>query len=266
MIQGETQPVLVWVVSRFGGSFQDEFSEELYNLRFLWLMLDQIQMVIILYRSTPEILQRNWTWWMASANAAYAEDGEHHLDRRHTVWWMKTLPRCLMKLPMLRLAPKISHLRCCNWNSWGSRLRWRLRQLRGVTSTGIKPYGAFVSLENGTHRLIHISEIKTGYIDNIHTTLKVDQEVLVCCWFWMNLHKRSVFLWEPLRKKNKTSSSSFDSRLNYGETLAEECQDGLKKALTILDKSMRRNIKADSRWVSFLYGYWIWVQTKRPST
>ena len=51
-------------------------------------------------------------------------------------------------------------------------------KLRGV-STGIKPYGAFVSLENGTTGLIHISEIKTGYIDNIYTTLKVDQEVLV---------------------------------------------------------------------------------------
>ncbi len=46
-------------------------------------------------------------------------------------------------------------------------------KLRGVI-TGIKPYGAFVSLENGTTGLIHISEIKTGYIDNIYSTLKVD--------------------------------------------------------------------------------------------
>ena len=51
-------------------------------------------------------------------------------------------------------------------------------KLRGVI-TGIKPYGAFVSLDNGTTGLIHISEIKTGYIDNIYNTLKVGQEVLV---------------------------------------------------------------------------------------
>ncbi|MGT2908151.1 S1 RNA-binding domain-containing protein [Streptococcus dentiloxodontae] len=51
-------------------------------------------------------------------------------------------------------------------------------KLSGVI-TGIKPYGAFVSLENGTTGLIHISEIKTGYIDNIYNTLKVNQEVLV---------------------------------------------------------------------------------------
>ena len=51
-------------------------------------------------------------------------------------------------------------------------------KLRGVIP-GIEPYGAFVSLENGPTGLIHISEIKTGYIDNIYNTLKVDQEVLV---------------------------------------------------------------------------------------
>ena len=58
-------------------------------------------------------------------------------------------------------------------------------KLRGVI-TGIKPYGAFVSLENGTTGLIHISEIKTGYIDNIYNTLKL--------LILMNLHKRLVFL------------------------------------------------------------------------
>ena len=47
------------------------------------------------------------------------------------------------------------------------------------TITGIQPYGAFVELESGVTSLIHISEIKTGYIENIFDTLKLDQEVLV---------------------------------------------------------------------------------------
>ncbi|MBM7636779.1 S1 RNA-binding domain-containing protein [Streptococcus saliviloxodontae] len=47
------------------------------------------------------------------------------------------------------------------------------------TITGIKPYGAFVHLENDTTGLIHISEIKTGYIDNIYNSLSVGQDVLV---------------------------------------------------------------------------------------
>ena len=52
------------------------------------------------------------------------------------------------------------------------------QKVRG-TITGIKPYGAFVSLENGTMGLIHISEIKTGYIVNIYHVLSVGQDVLV---------------------------------------------------------------------------------------
>ncbi|VTS41344.1 S1 RNA binding domain protein [Streptococcus porcinus] len=45
------------------------------------------------------------------------------------------------------------------------------------TITGIKPYGAFVALDNGTTGLIHISEIKTGYINNIHDILTVGDAV-----------------------------------------------------------------------------------------
>ncbi|MFC3931730.1 S1 RNA-binding domain-containing protein [Streptococcus dentapri] len=47
------------------------------------------------------------------------------------------------------------------------------------TITGIKPYGAFVGLENGTTGLIHISEITTGYVENIYQVLKIGQEVEV---------------------------------------------------------------------------------------
>ncbi|GFG47069.1 UNVERIFIED_CONTAM: S1 RNA-binding domain-containing protein [Streptococcus canis] len=47
------------------------------------------------------------------------------------------------------------------------------------TITGIKPYGAFVALDNGTTGLIHISEIKPGFIDNINQLLAVDDKVLV---------------------------------------------------------------------------------------
>ena len=45
--------------------------------------------------------------------------------------------------------------------------------------TGIQPYGAFVELETGDTGLIHISEIRTGFIENIHDALKVDEEVQV---------------------------------------------------------------------------------------
>lgn len=47
------------------------------------------------------------------------------------------------------------------------------------TISGIQPYGAFVELENGTTGLIHISEIKTGYVEDIRDRLRLGQEVEV---------------------------------------------------------------------------------------
>ena len=51
-------------------------------------------------------------------------------------------------------------------------------KLKG-TITGIQPYGAFVELENNTTGLIHISEIKTGFVENIREHLKLGQKVCV---------------------------------------------------------------------------------------
>lgn len=51
-------------------------------------------------------------------------------------------------------------------------------KLRG-TVTGIQPYGAFVELENKATGLIHISEIKTGYVENIREQLQIGQELVV---------------------------------------------------------------------------------------
>ncbi|MBF0845690.1 S1 RNA-binding domain-containing protein, partial [Streptococcus danieliae] len=47
---------------------------------------------------------------------------------------------------------------------------------KGVVS-GIQPYGAFVELENGNTGLIHISEIRTGFIENIGELLSVGQSI-----------------------------------------------------------------------------------------
>lgn len=50
------------------------------------------------------------------------------------------------------------------------------QRLKGKV-TGIQPYGVFVSLDEETQGLVHISELKHGYIKNIEEVVQVDDEV-----------------------------------------------------------------------------------------
>ncbi|PSL44484.1 general stress protein 13 [Salsuginibacillus halophilus] len=45
--------------------------------------------------------------------------------------------------------------------------------------TGVKPFGAFVALDNDTQGLVHISEVAHGYVKDIHDELSVGDEVKV---------------------------------------------------------------------------------------
>ncbi|MFB7305300.1 S1 domain-containing post-transcriptional regulator GSP13 [Heyndrickxia sporothermodurans] len=44
---------------------------------------------------------------------------------------------------------------------------------------GIQPYGAFIALDEETQGLVHISEIKHGYVKDINDHLKIGDEVKV---------------------------------------------------------------------------------------
>lgn len=45
--------------------------------------------------------------------------------------------------------------------------------------TGIQPYGAFVSLDTKHQGLVHVSEVKHGFIKNIMEELEIGQEIKV---------------------------------------------------------------------------------------
>ena len=45
--------------------------------------------------------------------------------------------------------------------------------------TGIKPFGAFVEFEPGVSGLVHISEVSTGFVENIADVLQMGQTVKV---------------------------------------------------------------------------------------
>ena len=45
--------------------------------------------------------------------------------------------------------------------------------------TGIKPFGAFVQLENGKSGLVHISELSDKFVTNVDEVVEIGQEVEV---------------------------------------------------------------------------------------
>ncbi|WEG72911.1 CvfD/Ygs/GSP13 family RNA-binding post-transcriptional regulator [Vagococcus intermedius] len=51
-------------------------------------------------------------------------------------------------------------------------------EVNGIV-TGVQPYGAFISLDDKTQGLIHISEVKHGFIKSIADVLAVNDEVKV---------------------------------------------------------------------------------------
>lgn len=69
-------------------------------------------------------------------------------------------------------------------------------KLQGVV-TGLQPYGAFVELETGVTGLIHISEIRSGYIDNIHDILKIGVKFVPRLSILMNTLGRLACLFVP---------------------------------------------------------------------
>ncbi|OTP11446.1 general stress protein [Enterococcus sp. 10A9_DIV0425] len=58
-------------------------------------------------------------------------------------------------------------------------MTYRIGQIINGRITGIQPYGAFVSLDEETQGLIHVSEVQSGFTKSIHTLLKVGQPVTV---------------------------------------------------------------------------------------
>lgn len=58
-------------------------------------------------------------------------------------------------------------------------LDWKEGAVVTGVVTGIQPYGVFVSLDEQTQGLIHISEITDGYVRNIYDYVDVGQSVRV---------------------------------------------------------------------------------------
>ncbi len=57
--------------------------------------------------------------------------------------------------------------------------KFQVGQIIEGTVTGVKPFGAFVALGEGTQGLVHISHITHGFLENIADAVKVGDAVKV---------------------------------------------------------------------------------------
>lgn len=55
--------------------------------------------------------------------------------------------------------------------------RYRIGDIITAKVTGVQAYGVFLSLDKETQGLIHISECKHGYMNNVYEFVKVGDEV-----------------------------------------------------------------------------------------
>ena len=108
--------------------------------------------------------------------------------------------------------------------------------------TGIQPYGAFVSLDETTQGLVHISEITYGYVKEVSEFLTVAQEVKVkVLEVDMDAGKISLSIRElqekPLMpKKEDRPRKSLQARVDENDeegfnTLKEKLADWIKQSI-----------------------------------
>lgn len=84
------------------------------------------------------------------------------------------------------------------------------QRVRGKV-TGIQPYGVFVSIDEETQGLIHISELKHGYIKNITDVVNKGDEVEVVI---MDIDEYSKKISLSLRSLQKPKYHPFSNRRN----------------------------------------------------
>ncbi|WP_220741255.1 CvfD/Ygs/GSP13 family RNA-binding post-transcriptional regulator [Leuconostoc miyukkimchii] len=77
--------------------------------------------------------------------------------------------------------------------------------------TGIKPYGAFVILDDKTQGLIHISECKTGIVRDLKKELQIGQEVVVTV---LDIEQYTGKISLSLRQDNKLISQNISKNMN----------------------------------------------------
>lgn len=105
--------------------------------------------------------------------------------------------------------------------------------------TGIQPYGAFVALDENTQGLVHISEIKHGFVKDVSEHLTVGDEVKVKV-LSVNEDEGKISLSiratekapekAPLQKIMKKNSEKSDVEVHGFNTLKDKLEEWIEQS------------------------------------
>lgn len=107
--------------------------------------------------------------------------------------------------------------------------------------TGIQNYGVFVSLDDNTQGLIHISELKHSYIKNIHDEIRVGQKIKVKIidideyTKKISLSKRALDVNIPYRYNKKQYFTNQKKKIGFN-SIARNLNHWVKQAIFDLEK------------------------------
>ncbi len=86
---------------------------------------------------------------------------------------------------------------------------YKIGDIVTATVTGIQPYGVFASLDEETQGLIHISEVKHGFVDNVAELFELGEKIEVMV---LDIDEFDGRMSLSLRSLQKTKHHPFSNR------------------------------------------------------
>lgn len=105
--------------------------------------------------------------------------------------------------------------------------------------TGIQPYGVFAALDEETQGLIHISEIKHGYIEQITELFEIGEEIEVVVLDIDEYDGRISLSMRALQKPNNHPFSNRKKNPRYGKQTGTGFESLKKKLPVWIDNALK---------------------------
>jgi general stress protein 13 len=104
--------------------------------------------------------------------------------------------------------------------------KWKVGMIVTGKVTGIQPYGVFVSLDEHTQGLVHISEITEGFVKNIYDYVQIGEKVNVKI---IAIDEKTNKISLSLKGANAIQHQKIETSLGF-QTLKAKLQEWIEQA------------------------------------